>query len=47
MIRYTITLGDIGVPVRHVEFEPLPTTEPIAEPSPAVEPAPQREPVPA
>lgn len=26
-------MGDIGEPVKHIEFEPLPTTAPIAEPS--------------
>lgn len=39
------TMGDIGEPVRHVEFEPMPTTVPIHEPAPAVQP--EREPVPA
>lgn len=34
-------LGDIGDPLRHVEFEPMPTTEPVREPSPA--PVPERE----
>lgn len=37
-------MGNIGEPVRHVEFEPLPETAPIEEP--AVAPA-EPEPVPA
>lgn len=41
----TITMGDIGAPVRTVEMEPIPDTVPIVEPSPA--PAPAPEPVPA
>lgn len=37
-------MGDIGEPVRHVEFEPFPETAPT---EPAVQPAAPREPVPA
>jgi hypothetical protein len=45
-------MGDIGEPVRHVEFEPFPETAPIEEPAaptpaPVETPAPEREPVPA
>ena len=32
-------MGDIGVPRRQIEFEPMPETEPVQEPSPVVEPA--------
>jgi hypothetical protein len=28
-------MGDIGDPVREVEFEPLPASEPVREPAPA------------
>lgn len=35
-------MGDIGEPVRHIEFEPIPTTEPVREPSPA--PVPEKVP---
>jgi hypothetical protein len=35
--------GDIGKPLRKVEFEPLPDDVPVAEPSPDV--TPEREPV--
>lgn len=31
-------MGDIGKPVRKIEFEPMPETAPIQEPSPAREP---------
>lgn len=31
-------MGNIGEPQRHIEFEPIPTTEPIREPSPVIEP---------
>lgn len=36
--------GDIGEPVRRIEFEPLPDEAPIEEPA---APAPRREAVPA
>ena len=36
-------MGDIGIPVRHIEFEPMPETTP-SEPAPAT---PDREEVPA
>lgn len=39
-------MGDIGVPKREIEFEPLPATEPVKEPA-APTPTPEREPVPA
>lgn len=35
-------LGDIGEPVRHIEFEPLPAAVPV-EPTPAPVPTPERE----
>lgn len=31
-------MGNIGEPVRHIEFEPMPETAPIHEPSPAKTP---------
>ena len=37
-------MGDIGEPVRTIEFEPMPTTIPIQEPSPAVTPEPEKVP---
>ena len=37
-------MGDIGQPIRHIEFEPIPDSVPAQEPSPQVVPA---EPVPA
>ena len=41
-------MGDIGEPVRHVEYEPMPETAPIEEPAaPSVEPAREPEKVPA
>jgi len=46
-------VGDIGEPIRHIEFEPMPETEPVKEPAaPAVEPEkapaePVKEPQPA
>lgn len=41
-------MGDIGEPVRHVEFEPMPTTAPVEEPAaPSVPSEPVPEPVPA
>ena len=36
-------MGDIGEPVRHVEFEPFPQEAPVEETAPAT----PREPVPA
>ena len=39
LTRLAPRAGDIGEPLRHIEIEPIPTTEPIREPSPAVEPA--------
>lgn len=41
--------GDIGEPVRRIEFEPLPAQAPIepAVPAPAPAVQPDREPVPA
>ena len=45
MIRIgDIRMGDIGEPVRKIEFEPLPQTAPVEEPA---APKPEREPVPA
>lgn len=41
-----VRMGDIGEPVRRIEFEPLPEESP-AEPAPAPVPQPDREPVPA
>lgn len=38
-------MGDIGEPVRHIEFEPIPETAPLTEPGPAQ--TPEEEPVPA
>lgn len=47
-MKGTITMGNIGEPVKHIELEPIPTTEPVREPSPApATPAPAQEPVPA
>jgi hypothetical protein len=37
--RRELRNGDIGEPVRHIEFEPMPQTTPIPEPSPEVAPA--------
>lgn len=37
--------GDIGKPLRKIEFEPMPDDVPVAEPSPDTPPAPAREPV--
>lgn len=39
-------MGDIGEPVRHIEFEPFPAEAP-AEPAVAPQPTTPREPVPA
>ena len=33
-------MGDIGEPVRHIEFEPMPLTAPVEEPSPTPVPVP-------
>jgi hypothetical protein len=44
---YDVTMGNIGKPLRKVEFEPMPDDVPLAEPSPDVTPEPVREPVPA
>lgn len=42
-----LSMGDIGEPVRHIEFEPFPAEAP-AEPAVApVQPETPREPVPA
>jgi len=48
--RYSVVptlgpMGDIGKPLRKIEFEPMPDDVPVLEPSPDVEPA--LEPVPA
>ena len=40
-------MGDIGVPKKEIEFEPLPATEPVKEPAVAPEPVTVPEPVPA
>lgn len=43
-------MGDIGEPIRHIEFEPMPETAPVEEPAaPQVEPVkePVKEPQPA
>lgn len=37
-------MGDIGEPVRHVEFEPMPDSVPVEEPAAPATPAPEREP---
>lgn len=39
MAKFPARMGDIGKPQRHIEFEPMPTTEPIHEPSPVIAPA--------
>lgn len=44
------TAGDIGEPVRRIEFEPLPEqapAEPVRNPLPEQQPETPREPVPA
>lgn len=40
-------MGDIGVPKKEIEFEPLPASEPVKEPAVAPAPTPTQEPVPA
>lgn len=39
--------GDIGEPLRKIEFEPMPEEAPVEEPAVPATPAPAREPVPA
>lgn len=40
--------GDIGEPIRRIEFEPMPEDVPVQEPAaPAPSTTPEREPVPA
>lgn len=42
-------MGDIGEPIREIEFEPMPLTAPVPEPAPVTIPQtqPDREEVPA
>lgn len=40
-------MGEIGVPERFIEIEPIPETEPVHEPAPAEPVVPEKEPVPA
>ena len=44
-MKLTPQAGDIGKPLRKIEFEPMPDDVPVAEPSPDVTPEPAREPV--
>lgn len=42
-----IYAGDIGEPVRKVDYEPMPEDVPVPEVTPAPAPVPEREKVPA